>query len=293
MTVCVAALTDDRKTVVLVADKAITYGGYFRPAVQAESGGIQKMLSIGDSTWKALMSGNATATELIIRRAGLRLAAQPDLAGSLDSMMETVKTAYQEARDQGVDDEVLRPRLLTKELLIARPSTLVPLDSQHFGDVAKRVADFRMGCDLLVCGFDAQGTGHIFSVHDPGVVNSHELEGYYAIGIGAESAISRLAWHYAEPSDSLDFGLYQTLAAKLCAQSIQGVGWGSDMWVMLPDRTEKVPAHIVDLVRDVFYRANRLPFRRRRNWNVKDAWPRNWETILKSYADGLLGGHSS
>lgn len=293
MTVCVAAFANNRKAVVLVADKAITYGGYARPPVQAETGGIEKMLSIGDSTWKALMAGNPTVTELIIRRTGLRLAAEPNLAGSLDTMMETVKTAYQEAREQGLDDEILRPRLLTKELLIARPSTLVPLDSQYFADVAKRVADFRMGCDLLVCGFDAQGTGHIFSVHDPGVVNSHELEGYAAIGIGAETAISRLVWDRAEPADILVFSLYQTLAAKLCAQSIQGVGWASDVWLMLPDRTVKVPEDVAALLTAVFYRANRLPFKRRPGWNVQDAWPRNWETKLKSYVDNLFRGGSS
>lgn len=285
MTVCVAQLANHGAAIVLVADKALTYGGFYRPPLQAESGGIEKRIAFGDFWWNALLSGDSTAAELVIRQAVVRLEKEPALAESVGTMMDTVKDAYKHVREQAISEQVLQPRLLTKELFIARSNSLLPLSDRYFMEVAERIEKFGLNCQLLVCGFDNQREGHIFSVHDPGVVSSHEIEGYGAIGIGAEMAISRLAWNEAESDDSLDFALYQALEAKGFAESIQGVGGASDIWTMVLGQTIEVPSEIQQMVVSVIRRATRLPFRRRKGWDVRNDWPKNWEKRLKDFTD--------
>ena len=83
MTVCVAALANNAKAIVLISDKAITYGdNRFRPAVQGDSGGVEKLLAVGDSGWHALLAGNPTIAEAISRQMADDIVADPSISKS-------------------------------------------------------------------------------------------------------------------------------------------------------------------------------------------------------------------
>lgn len=160
MTVCVAALAEDGKAIILVADKALTYGdNVYRPAMQGESGGIRKILPIGVSKWQALLAGNPTMAEDVVRTAIEKSASKPDICKTVGSMMNCLREAYQEVRQRAVIDGVLKPRLLTLESFINRSRDVVPLQDGYFLDVAKRVVEFALGSSLLVCGFDSGEPG--------------------------------------------------------------------------------------------------------------------------------------
>ena len=209
MTVCIAAVACEGTAIVLIADKALTYGGITRPAVQGETGGIDKRLPIGESGWNALFAGVPSVAEDVVQRASSKVAAEPSIARSADSMMDCMKVAYQEAREQAVLDQVLSPNMLTKETFAARAATLLPLQDDFFLNVAQSVGGLNLGGDLLVCGFDQSGHGHIFLVSNPGVVSSQDVVGFGAIGVGLETGIARLLWNAAEPEDDLDVAMYQ------------------------------------------------------------------------------------
>lgn len=288
MTVCVAALAKDSRAIVMVADKALTYGdNVYRPAMTGETG-IVKMLPLGDSGWNALVAGSPTFADLVVRRAANVASADPDVANSVTEMMECVKRAYQQEREQAVIDEVLQPRLLTKELFVARDAKMLPLDSTYLIDVANRIAQYNCDCSLLVCGFDGSNEGAIFTVNNPGVAASHALAGYGAIGIGDEIAISRLLWRQAEAEDDVDVALYQVFEAKAHAELIQGVGGSSDAWVMTPGRTAKVEPETIELLEMVFISASSIPFKPRPGWYEPQSPPPDWERKLKRFMRKLM-----
>jgi len=288
MTICVAALAEESEAIVLIADKALTYGdNIYRPAMQGESGVI-KMIEIKNARWAALLAGSPTVGEQIVTAAESTLAGDPGQGDTHAGMMDCLKTAYQTVREKTVIDQVLGARLLTKEAFIMRGKDYLPLPDVYFLNVATEVADFNANCSLLVCGFDKQGRGCIFSVRNPGVATNHTLEGFGAIGNATETALSRFLWVGAAADDDLDVALYQAFDAKRHAEMIQGVGYFSDAWIMTPSRTEKVPQDMISLLEIVFDGATRLPFKPREGWNPRRPIPRDWEAALKRFTDSAL-----
>jgi hypothetical protein len=66
MTVCVASIAAKRKAIVMVADKAITFGKE-RPMLADL--GIDKMLSIGRTGWHALIAGDSSFAQEVVDEA--------------------------------------------------------------------------------------------------------------------------------------------------------------------------------------------------------------------------------
>ncbi|TET97792.1 MAG: hypothetical protein E3J29_04195, partial [Dehalococcoidia bacterium] len=150
MTVCVAALAKDSEAIVLVADKALTYGdNILRPAMQGESG-VVKMIEIRNTRWAALFAGNPSIAEEVVRQAESFLDGDAAQADTHEGMMECLKLAYQSVREQAVIDQVLGTRLLTKEALVMRSKDMLPLPDVYFMEVAEQVRKFNVSCSLLV-----------------------------------------------------------------------------------------------------------------------------------------------
>ncbi len=295
MTVCVAALAHDCQAIVLIADKALTYGdNEYQPALQGDTG-VEKMLPIcssGDDgqkcQWSALIAGDATVAQDVVRRAQDALSLNPLLRETDSGMMICLKSAYQQAREQGVLETVLQPKLLTKDLVLARGKDMIPLPDAFFREVVEEIAHYALGCNLLVCGFDAAGRGHIFSVSDPGIANIYDMGGFGTLGIGQETALSRLLWLDAAKDDDVDVALYQVFDAKAHAEMIQGVGYNSDGWIMVPGKTVNVPRRIMDLINTVYNYQTRLPFKPRKGWDPIESPPENWEKTLRTFTNKVL-----
>jgi hypothetical protein len=116
MTVCVAAIAARSRAIVMVADKAITYGTE-RP-MQAESG-IRKILPIVKTGWHALIGGDPSFAQEVIDSAADVINKESDLGklgqvGTLHGMMRCVKDSYKKTRRQWIADRFLAPRLLNE-----------------------------------------------------------------------------------------------------------------------------------------------------------------------------------
>src|ERR1700687_610867 len=163
MTVCIAAIAAKSKAIVMIADKAITYG-LERP-MQADVG-IKKILPVGKTGWHALVGGDPsfakevidTALEKIVNADGRSL----HLPGRARTMMHCIKDAYKDVRKQLVTDGVLAPSLLDEMKLQSLPD-------DYAIAIYGALADFKVNCSLLVCGFDLDKVPHIFSVVSPGI----------------------------------------------------------------------------------------------------------------------------
>jgi len=172
MTVCLATFAEKSKAIVLVSDKAVTYGGATDEdssgsgAMQYDTG-VKKVKRVGETLWYALLAGDPTFALNVINAAEQIIAHTPDLPNSAMGMMSCFKAAYKKRREELVSDRVLAPRLLTKDLLVARTSDLLPLDQEFFFGVSAEAKNLKTNTSLLVCGFDSNSKAHIFSIVNP------------------------------------------------------------------------------------------------------------------------------
>ncbi len=289
MTVCVAAFAAKSKAIILVSDKAVTYGGSGpipEPAMQADTG-IKKIRQIGQSGWWVLVSGSPSSAEKVVRTAAETLTASPILAHSCSEMMGCVSSAYAKVRRKAIKEQILEPRLLTEDLLVARSASLLPFPDPYFLQVSDEVAAFNLQCHLLVCGFDKTRNPrpHIFSISHPGTADSKDLEGFDAIGIGSQVAIGTLLDSHMDRGDDLEEALYEVFDAKAHAELIQGVGFDWDARI-IPAGKKAVPVKraILNLVGRVWEDATASPFHKAFG-KFRD---RDWKKRLKSWARQVL-----
>jgi hypothetical protein len=236
-----------------------------------------------------LLAGDPSIAEQVVRSAEVRLQTDSSISDTVGSMENCLKECYQTVREVHTTDAVLRPLLLDKSSFTARTANLLPLNDVFMLEITRRLTSFNVNSQLLVAGFDKEDKGHVISINDPGLTTSHDISGYGAIGIGGEVALSRLLWAMAEPGDDLDMALYQAFEAKAYAETIQGVGFYSDAWVMVPGETVKVPIRILALLHGVFLYSAQLPFKRREGWTPTPPPPKNWEVTLRKFTNPIPG----
>ena len=75
MTVCLAAFAEKAKAIVLVSDRAVTYGGSDEDssgsgAMQYDTTGARKFKRIGETLWYALLAGDPTFALNVVSGAG-------------------------------------------------------------------------------------------------------------------------------------------------------------------------------------------------------------------------------
>jgi hypothetical protein len=143
--------------------------------------------------------------------------------------MHCMRDAYKDVRKQLVTDGVLAPSLLDETKLQSLPD-------EYAVAIYGALADFKVNCSLLVCGFDLDRVPHIFSVVSPGIAINHDIPGFHAVGIGRDIAIGELYQFETESEESLDTALYEVFDAKANAELIQRVGYEWDCSVLVADQ---------------------------------------------------------
>ena len=97
-------------------------------------------------------------------------------------------------------------------------------------EIESRIERFREDatCELLVCGFDADGDGQIIRI----ATGLGEIcDSYATIGTGGPFADAHLAWRGTQSSDSLPRVLYEACEAELRAEQSAYVGPTHDVLV--------------------------------------------------------------
>jgi len=264
MTVCLASFAAKGKAIVMVSDKAVTYGD---DEDSSSSGPMQydtsvkKLKQIGKTFWYALIAGEPTFALDVVDGAEQIITQNEELSASAAGMMACVKASYKKRREALAVDRVLSPRMLTKDLLVARTSDMLPLDQEFVFGVSAELKNFKTRSSLLICGFDSRGQPHIFSVTNPGLLNSHDLTGFHAVGIGAKMAISRLLVLESRKEDRLELSLYQAFDAKVNAEITHGVGYNWDAEVLVPGRAAiNVPDRIARMIERAYDGLPLVPF---------------------------------
>lgn len=285
MTVCVAAVAERDRAIVMVADKALTFPASFGTTPMQADTGTKKIVSIASSGWQALISGEPSHAEDVLQEASALLSQDPSISGECNAMKGCMWEAYKKVREKAAIDKILRPRLLAKDLLVARSSSLLPLPNSQMLVISDELAKFTMDCALLVCGFDKDKDPHLFEVSDSNGAVSHDMAGFHAIGVGSEVAEGRLLWHEIDRGEGLGEVLYQVFDAKAHAEIIQGVGYAWDAEVMVAGKKAKsVPKRITKLIEEIWEEAVRWPFSKQ----AKKLDPEKWKKELKDFSRQVL-----
>lgn len=253
--------------------------------MQATNSGQGKIYHLATS-WYALVSGDISFANNLILLARKELAADPSLYNSTLSLKSYLETLYQKCRDEAIEQQVLKPDLLTIPLFAARPSTLLPLDKTHYDSLLAAIRAYKAQTDILICGFDGTGRPHILCLDDPGVCTSYDSLGYHAVGIGTEAALVRLAGMDTDRKDPLAKSIYGVFDAKVNTEIYQGISYKWDGEVLCKGnmKSRKIPRQLIDTLDRVYRAFPRSPF----DESFKE--PKGWWRRLDAFSRKIMPG---
>jgi 20S proteasome alpha/beta subunit len=214
VTTGIAAITSDR-FIVNASDTRISFGGDFSAEGVIKVEGFQR-------DWAVLIAGNDIShAPFVIRKARRMFWKRKKL--SLEEAKTGFKQAYQEELREKITDTFLSKFDMTLEDFKKKGRR--ELEPNLFQALSFGIKDAKLGCKFLVYGYDEIGQPHLFEVGEGGHTESRDKPGFWAIGSGATSAISMLAYlkHSAEMTP-VRAAIYNVLAAKYISEGASDVG---------------------------------------------------------------------
>jgi hypothetical protein len=236
MTCCVAALCDDWKTLILIADKMI--GNW---AIQSEFN-ITKIRQIDDMWW-LLFAGEDIAPVFDI----------------IDSMKEIITEKLRNHRPPIIDKkaipihiicDALRESYEAKRLADAAALHLGPIgwtlddfnvtghvSLPDFLEIKGKIASHSLQIQLLIGGFSGgQGYVVVLSPDDYGAIPKRcDVPGFGSIGSGSSGALYMLYYRELSYKTPARKALYYAMEAKLFGEQSPGVGESTDAFVVTAD----------------------------------------------------------
>jgi len=230
VTVCIAALCDDRKAIILAADKMIG-----SESIESEAD-IHKIVGIHRNWWALMAADDISPAFPIIDHAKAKLHSKRSV--SVDDVIDAVAGSYQQKRLEQAEAVYLIPRGWTlKQFQSAH--TVGPIPDALRTELDFRISAHRLYVSLLVAGFDRSRVGHIFSVSDHdnrGDARRHDVPGYHAIGSGSHGACFMMAYRSLSSAMPIRAALYYVAEGKYFGEFAAGVGIRTDLYVVRPDK---------------------------------------------------------
>lgn len=178
--------------------------------------------------WSVMFAGNEVAhAEPIIRAAkkGLRaLAREPGRVVSPEEAVRVVDHVYSEQLQANIENKLLRKHGYDTESFqrLGKERCTPDVYSRIWAQIDKE----RLSLRFLVCGHDENGCGHIWLVDGEGAPTSYNTIKFWAIGSGAQAALSRIALYLSKYKEfrSFEEAIYVATTAKFAAESAENVG---------------------------------------------------------------------
>ncbi len=279
MTVCIAAMAENGKAMVLCADRQRTQGA------MRHEGRLPKKREIGYG-WCFLYEDNGTRADTFRDETQDRLRTR---YGPRDFPPEDEVSPQEERIYPMTAREIIRD--VQVEFVALRDATL------HRGVLDPEAKALDLG--LLVVGFDENGEAAGIEMFANGDYESIREVGYGVIGEGEDVASATLAHYGTTMDDPLDHVLYKVYEAKRRADKlITSVGAATDMWIMTDKLALQhqrvvsqgqdavvVPQRILQTLGQVFEWRSVLP------WNVPDQPSSGyWKETLAMYCAAVMRG---
>src|ERR1035441_126477 len=220
MSICLAVLASSRKEIVCLTDRKVSF-----PSFSADHMTLKNEPFVGSCC--VLTAGDDTEyIPLILEsaKAELKPNAHPrEVADAIDD-------AYHGQIAELIEKRVLKKFHFNCESFQKNGKKL--LSEAVYARLCERIDKVNLSLKFLICGFDKNGIGHIFTAGGEQSVAGYEHIGLWAIGEGAEAALSILAFHITHKHASPPFAPLNTaitiaLSAKFMAESANSVGEGT------------------------------------------------------------------
>jgi 20S proteasome alpha/beta subunit len=223
MTVCIGAICDGGKAVVVATDRMMTFGPPMN--LQAE-GAVRKILTLSDNA-VILFSGSVPDGEAVAH--GTR-AFTKDGTYNLRQMSEFAAKAYQDLKGRRVEDSILRP-LLGIDFAKFQQLVSQSASSQVLGQVLGMISQHNLNLDIILAGIDDEN-GHLSIITHPGTALLMDIVGFSAIGSGGMHASVRLSLGRQTKGLSIPETIFNVYEAKRASEVAPGVGRITDIAVL-------------------------------------------------------------
>jgi 20S proteasome alpha/beta subunit len=226
MTTCIAAVTDEGKALILVADKMVGVGW-----VESELE-ISKMREIHQDWWVLFAGEDITPVFDIVDYTKAKLPAEGPV--TVKQAEDAVKAAVAEKRMENAEALHLTP--IGWDIgRFNREGNALP----NFMELQAKINDYSTGLQLLVGGFDT-GKAHIFTLMDygetKGVPHRYDIPGFAAIGSGATGADYFMYYRHLGPNLPVREALYYALEAKYAGEQAGSVSASTDLFLARPGK---------------------------------------------------------
>jgi hypothetical protein len=235
MTVCVAAISDNGKTLILVSDRMIGPG-----FIESEPN-INKVVRLHSQWWVLFAGDDISPVFDIIDNAKQaikeKLAAanlKADDPATLQMAMDAIRESYEQKRSEQAESLYLKP--IGWDIASFNASAGGTNCLPDFGEIKAKFADYMLNIELLVAGF-SEGSAYIFSLigREGAIINRHDLPGFSSIGSGGTGAVFMMYYRDLSYKTPTREAIYYAMEAKLFGEQASGVGEDTDLYVATAD----------------------------------------------------------
>lgn len=234
MTVCIAAICDDGKGLVLAADRMVTVGGLNLEVERSRS----KISLLGAAGFGMMSAGDGLLSDEVV--ACMRDDLGVISADSIDKAADLLLDKFGETRRRKTEERILRPIQHTHESF--KNDGLKQLGAQVHAALLQQLGQFDVGAEFVLTGFKA-GAARIAHIVNPGTLRWTDSMEFYAIGSGAIHVIISLMLSGYSASWNEQQALLHVYLAKRAAEAAPGVGNATDV-VLLHDGS--APLQVAD-----------------------------------------------
>jgi hypothetical protein len=240
MTICIAALCENRSKIILAADRMITVGQILEFEHE-----VRKFKEL-TSNCVIMYAGSATIQDDIINEAMPQI--QNLRTPVFKQITNEIIEAYTKIRIRKTEETILKPQRLDFDSFYQSQRMLLP---EIVFNLTNAITNMKLGVEYILCGFD-NTFGHINYIVDPGTSECFDSVGFCAMGTGNLNAVSVFTAHKYAPSFSVDKALYLTFLAKREAERSPGVGKETDIAILSSDCVKHLSNHEIGEIEKIY-----------------------------------------
>lgn len=254
MTVCIAAVCEDGKKIVVAADRMFTAPAPVNLEFETEE---QKIESLALSC-VAMMSGNSGLGTEVLLETLRRLGGSQSPA--IADVTQHAESVYRAVRAKKVEETIVAPTLGHDFVNFQAKGGTLPAYLQPQPQVYQQLVtlqnQFNMNLELIVAGIDSSGA-RIARITHPGTMVWLDKLGYDAIGSGGIHALTRLYLGAQTRHRGLNETLYGVFDAKKASERAPGVGKETDLAIVESGRVVHCSSAILDALEKIHTENNK------------------------------------
>lgn len=219
MTVCIAALADNGKSIVLAVDRMLTSSNAAVP-YQYEQNDVNKIFKITDNCF-VLISGYISHAFAVLDSSKKKTGVNSKK--SLRDILEILKREYDAYRESWLEEGILKPRGISS--LKEYYSNHAKYQQNFAQTIDQQISASSFDVDLIVAGYENDGW-HLYAIFKNLPIQDKNAEGFISIGSGGpHAAYAMIDLNY---SKSLSIEQVEKIVrdAKVKSEKSPGVGKG-------------------------------------------------------------------